>query len=320
MKPLFTISFLFLSMLWIVTVSANSDAQADFEQGAYTQAKEKLEVNLKRSPEDVDALLLLGKTNYRLNELDDAVDNFQDAIAIDSKIPEAHYWIGVANGRLAGNASIFTAGGYAKKSLKAFETAIELEPTHIEAHRGLMEYYLNAPRIFGGSAEKAMEAANRLKKLDPLEGKLAIASVYDDDDKDELAIEAYKKIIREHPSDPRAYMSLGFRTQAQGEYEEAHSYFSQASQTPTTQVTQTSRSMALYQIGKTAMLSKTNIQQGIDAYIEYLELPLYGDNPVKAWAHYRLGNLYEMSGNAEKAKEHLTLARDTTDRDLLRIL
>ncbi len=320
MKPLYTITFLFLSMLWIFTASANNP-QVAFEQGDYAAAKKQLEAKLANSPNDTASLILLGKTQLQMNLVQEAAVNFEQAAILDEANPEAYYWIGRANGRLAGNASLFSAGSFAKKSKMGFEKAIALDPGYIPAHRGMIEYYLNAPRLFGGSTKKAYEVAQKMQQMQPLEGKLAYARVLDGDDQDDKAMELYRELTQQYPKDPRAFLALGFEEQNNRNFETAHEFFSKAARTKPKDVeTGTARAMALYQIGKTAMLSKNNLQAGIASYEEYLSMPIYQGNPEPAWAHYRLSKLYEIAEQPSMAEKHLELARQTEDKDLLRML
>ena len=50
---------------------------------------------------------------------------------------------------------------------------------------------------------------------------------------------------------------------------------------------------ALYQIGRSAVFSGDNIDRGIECLQTYLPLEPGEDDPSLAWAHYRLGMLYE---------------------------
>ena len=185
----------------------------------------------------------------------------------------------------------------------------------------MIEYYLSAPRVFGGSKKKAYEVAKTLQQAQPLEGKLAYARVLEGDNEDDEAMALYQEITKSYPKDPRAYLALGFEEQNNRNFKQAHDFFTKATKTsPKDEETQTAYTMALYQLGKTAMLSKDNIQAGIQSYEEYLSLPIAAGNPEPAWAHYRLGKLYEMANESDKAAKHLELAKQTTDRDLLRML
>ncbi len=65
-----------------------------------------------------------------------------------------------------GNVSFINKGAVAKKGKKAYERAIELDPTMIDPQVGLAQYYLFAPSIAGGSVKKAREYANSIKAIE----------------------------------------------------------------------------------------------------------------------------------------------------------
>lgn len=322
MRPLFTISFLFLSMLWVITVSASgTPGEIEFARGDFEAAKIQLEGAYKKQPDDASILLLLGRTHMSLRNTEAAAKHFAMAIEAAPDSPDAHYWYGRANGQLASNASIFRAGGFAKKARRGFETAMQLDPKHIGAYRGMIEYYTNAPRLFGGSTDAAIESAKKLQTIDTLEGRLALVDIYQDDDRDDEARAQLEAITREHPNDPRGFFSLGYIEQTAENYAKAHALFSRAAaMSGENEDAEDARKSALYQLGRTAVLSKQNVDDGITAYKEYLLLPTSGDLPDKAWAHFRLGTLYELEGESELANDHFDMASKTKDKDLKRRL
>lgn len=319
MQPIFTISFLFLSMAWIFTVSAaDQKAQQSFDQGRYEQAKSQLE---SVSSPDYEDLLLLGKTHMELSDAKNATNAFEKAVAVDPTDSRGHYWLGRSYGLLTANASVFKIGGYAKKSLAGFEQALVLKPDYLEAHQGLIQYYLNAPKLFGGGKEPALEQAKRLSAIDSVEGQLALADVHIDDDEEEQAQAILLDLVKTQGANPRALLQLGFMSQRNEDYAQAHTFFSQAAETRNTDLKSLEAKFAAkYQVGRTAVLSGENTRAGISAYKDYLAAKQYPGLPEKAWAHYRLGTLYQKDGDSVAAQEHFELARVTTDRDLKRRL
>ncbi|MCF3650774.1 hypothetical protein [Synoicihabitans lomoniglobus] len=55
-------------------------------------------------------------------------------------------------------------GMVAGKMLKAYERSVEIDPNHLTGWIGLSRYYLNAPAIAGGSADKAEPYAQEVHK------------------------------------------------------------------------------------------------------------------------------------------------------------
>ena len=67
---------------------------------------------------------------------------------------------------------MFKQLGYAKRAKKALDTAIPMNPESMDALYGLMSLYYAAPSFIGGDKQKALEAADRIARLDPARGYL----------------------------------------------------------------------------------------------------------------------------------------------------
>jgi tetratricopeptide (TPR) repeat protein len=60
--------------------------------------------------------------------------------------------------------------------------------------------------------------------------------------------------------------------------------------------------MAQYQIGRSAVMSGERLDEGADALLAYLDHTPRGGMPSKAWAHVRLGQVYEKQGRRAEAR------------------
>ena len=76
-----------------------------------------------------------------------------------ASIPTTYDWLGRAYGRLAEGSSFLSALGYAKKTVRTFERAVELGLSNLEALSDVFEYYLQAPEMVGGWLDKAYSIA-----------------------------------------------------------------------------------------------------------------------------------------------------------------
>lgn len=65
----------------------------------------------------------------------------------------------------ASSSGLFAKADQAGRGKAAYERAIEFDPTLIDAHIGLAQYYIRAPGLLGGSLRKARERAEILLKL-----------------------------------------------------------------------------------------------------------------------------------------------------------
>jgi tetratricopeptide (TPR) repeat protein len=142
------------------------------------------------------------------NENQRAADVLEKAIAQTPKNAEAHYLLGAAYGNLAQKASIFGKASLATKAQNELETAVQLDPNHLEARLALVQYYMLAPPFMGGGEEKAIAQANELRKRESFHGHRAWAFIYNVQKKTDLARKEYLDAVREQPSSPKAHISL----------------------------------------------------------------------------------------------------------------
>jgi len=95
----------------------------------------------------VTAYAFSGKAFFIDGQHKQAVVNLEKAIGQDSVNSEYYDWLGRAYGRLALGSSLVSAFGHARKTVRAFERAVEL---NLEALSDVFEYYLQTPAIVGG--------------------------------------------------------------------------------------------------------------------------------------------------------------------------
>jgi tetratricopeptide (TPR) repeat protein len=149
------------------------DAQVDYNAGRYNRAVDALTGAIAKSPNDAAPYFLLGQSYYQLREFPRAIETLEHAIQLDPKQSEYHDWLGKSYGRKAEESVFFTAMGWARKTHKEFETAVQLDPNNFMAQRDLIRFEMNAPGVVGGGDEKAIKHIEELEKIDPLEGQLA---------------------------------------------------------------------------------------------------------------------------------------------------
>lgn len=102
--------------------------------------------------------------------LDEAIDRADELVDTHGDTAEAHYWLGAAHGLKAGRANLFSAAGHASKVKAAFERTIELDPEHVEALLGLVQFHLQAPGFMGGDETVASALVTRLEAIDAVSG------------------------------------------------------------------------------------------------------------------------------------------------------
>ena len=98
--------------------------------------------------------------NYKL-----AVKSYVNAIQAAPQDSSLHYWLGKCYGRLAKQSSWLAAMSYARKTLKQFRKAVELDANNDDALRDLIDYLNTAPGFLGGNKQEAKHLEQRLRKL-----------------------------------------------------------------------------------------------------------------------------------------------------------
>jgi tetratricopeptide (TPR) repeat protein len=119
------------------------------------------------------SLVEQGRAAIDRNDPQDALPLLQRAVAHDPNNANAHYLLGVAYGNLAEKANMFRRTSLARHTRDEFERAVELDPSHLDARWGLVQYYALAPGFLGGSEQKAHQEAEEISKRNARLGKRA---------------------------------------------------------------------------------------------------------------------------------------------------
>ncbi|HEX6161291.1 MAG TPA: tetratricopeptide repeat protein, partial [Thermoanaerobaculia bacterium] len=186
--------------------------------------------------------------------------------------------------------------GLAKKTLAAYEKAVQLDPNNIEARFGLIDYYLRAPAAMGGSHEKAMQQAAAIRKRESLAGHRAYARIYMRQKKTELARKELVEAVREQPRSAKAHYFLGNFLVNEKNYAGAvHEYEMAVKLDP-------GYMPAWFRLGQSIAQTRTNYHRGEEALRKYLNHKPSWDEPQHVGAWYWLGQLYEKQGKREAAR------------------
>ena len=166
--------FLFLLMPILIWSQSNFEkGEKLFHARKFDEAQTAFEEVLKSKPSDVKSIEYLGDIASHNKNWKEAVEYYKKLKEL--KPTEANYFFkyGGALGMRASEVNKFKALGMADEVKESFEKAIKLNPKHILARWGLVEYYLNLPGIFGGSESKAILYSNELLQLSLVDGYLS---------------------------------------------------------------------------------------------------------------------------------------------------
>jgi|SRR5262245_29673087 len=285
----------------LLPLPAGSDPTLDhgillFEQGKDAEARAALTPLAQAQPTNARAAYYLGRVVLRQDEAKQAVKWLEAAVTAEPNNPHYHLWLGRAYGTQAQHASKLSVLGLAKKARKEFERALEIDPDHVEARVALMQYFIGAPGIAGGSVEKARLQAAEIMKRDPYRGLLADAEIAEDQ-KDLAGAEAALLAASRMRPD-----SLGVRYSLTGLYANTKRYDQAFDVCESILATKPHDANALYLIGRTGAISGLRLDRAEAALNEYLTLPPPPGGRSPAGAHWRLGMIHEKSGDKERAR------------------
>jgi tetratricopeptide (TPR) repeat protein len=141
---------------------------------------------------------LEGRTAMREKKTSAAIDAFDRATKLDPR-SEYFVWLGHAHTRDISTASFIRQPIVARRIRSAYDKAVELDSTNVEAAEARVEYYTNAPGIAGGGKDKARAEAARLKKLHSERGDIALGFIEEREGRLEAAEGIYKAAIQAAP-------------------------------------------------------------------------------------------------------------------------
>ncbi|MSR35295.1 MAG: tetratricopeptide repeat protein [Gemmatimonadetes bacterium] len=266
------------------------------EAGRAREARQMLQPFAEREPRDGAAAFWTGRAFLAEGERKEAERWLERALERAPAQADYHYWAGVATAERVQRAGVVTAMRRAGRIRERFERAVALDPRHVAAREGLVDYYLNAPAVAGGSKEKAGENARLLATIDVAAGHRATASIRLVAGDSMGAIAALRSAIAVEPGRRETRMTLGLGLQSMARWDEALATFDSA-------LAHDPRDLAaLYQVGRTAALSGKYLAKGEAALRAYVAAPVSPDRPAHAAAWWRLGQVLRHQGRTADAR------------------
>src|SRR5258706_8893113 len=259
-------------------------------------------------------LVAAGRTALARGDLENAITQLEKAVAANGMNAQAHYQLGVAYARQVQAAGGLGALWQTRKMRDEWLRAAELDPKLLEARFRLIEFYVMAPGLAGGSDDKAMQQAAEVRKLDAVEGHRAFAGVYTLQKRPDLATKEMDEAARNHPASAKAHYWLGNALVEQKSWKAALDAYDK------TLELEPAYMPAYFRIGLHAAQSGSNYARGEAALRRYLEYKPGEEEPPPGRAWYWLGVIQEKQGrHAEarncylKAQKLVPEAKDVTE-------
>jgi tetratricopeptide (TPR) repeat protein len=225
-----------------------------------------------------------------------AATAFEQAVRADDRSAVYHFYLGQAYGAQAQRASMLSKLSLARKTKSEFDRAVQLDPDFVEAREGLMQYYLQAPSVAGGSQEKAREQAYEIRKRDPYRGAWVYAGLAWRQKDTASTVREFEGIIRQFPDSAGAYGQLVGIHAGQRRWPEAWAVVDRM------QRALPASPLGAYHAGRVAAESGAQLERGAAGLARYLQTTPAPWEPPLANAHWRLGAVYEHQGRRDAAR------------------
>jgi cytochrome c-type biogenesis protein CcmH/NrfG len=241
-----------------------------------SEFEKSLQVLREIPNKDAAAWELIGRNYYGQADFKKATDALEKALALNPNSSQINLWLGRAFGRRAETSNPLSAPGYASKARQFFEKATQLDPNNLEAQSDLFEYYLEAPGFLGGGYEKAAAVAERISRINKVEGYWAQAKL-EEKHKEYRSAEAHlRQAIQAAPQQVGRLIDLAKLLTKQGRHQEADQSLAEAEQISP------NNPKILFARAECYVRSKRNLDLACTLLKRYLSLTLTPDDPPKA--------------------------------------
>jgi tetratricopeptide (TPR) repeat protein len=261
----------------------------------------------KDSSAEARAAFDRGRAAHNAGKADEAVSAFERAVALDPTSSLYHLWLGHAYARQLLRAGFLRKPFIARRSGEAYEMAVKLDPTSIDAAEGRLDFLLGAPGIVGGGVDKARAEAAHVATLDAYRGVMAEARIAEHEKEWPKAEQLYRSLMAEYPDRTVAVDALVTILQNARRFDEAFKIIDdRLARLP-------DESSSLYNLGRLSAVSGQQLTRGEAAMLRFLAMT--GANPVRqSNAHYRLGMIKEKMGDAQAAAAEYRAALESYPR------
>jgi tetratricopeptide (TPR) repeat protein len=224
------------------------------------------------------------------------VQSLESAARQDPDNPVYQFWLGRAYGEQAETASKLRLLRIAGRAKAAFQRAVTLAPDYLDGREGLMQYYLQAPGIAGGSLEKARAEAREIARRSPYRGALALVAVARKDRDRMAVVRAFDSAIAQFPDSSALYNALLAVVVDRKDWPRAWATIERF------QRARPDSRAAAYAFGRIAALTGQRLEEGERHLREYLRHEPEPRQPSHAGARWRLGMILEHRGDKPGAR------------------
>src|SRR5262245_51068025 len=261
----------------------------------------------KQSSDEAKAAFDRGKAAHNAGKTDEAVTAFERAVALDPNSSLYYMWLGHAYTRQLSTAGFLRKAFIARRSGEAYNMAVKLDPSSLDAAEARLDFFLGAPGIVGGGVDKARAEAARLATLDAYRGGIASARIAEHEKQLPEAERLYRSLMAEYPDRSAAVDALMTILLNAQRFDEAFKIVDdRLARRP-------DETASLYNLGRVASVSGQQLARGEAVLRRFLTLTT-ADPARQSNAHYRLGMIKEKTGDAQAAAAEYQAAIDLYPR------
>lgn len=274
-----------------------------FDDAKYGEARSELAALQKSEPRNAVAAYSLGRIASRDNDGGEAVRQLERAVDLDGGSALYHAWLGNAIRDETIHASKFRQPFMARRVMKEWTRALELDPGRNDTRLNLVMFYVYVPGFMGGGMDRAREQTAELGRRSALHGALARAMIANHGGDPAVEAAAYEQAVAAAPDSIVGYVGLAdvhVRDSRPAESFAAVERY--AKRRPDDR-------WVLFHVGRLAGASGEQLDRGDAALKQFLSAPPT-EAPVVdiARAHYALGQIAQKRGATDVAREHYAAA------------
>jgi tetratricopeptide (TPR) repeat protein len=275
-------------------------ANIALQQGRVDDAASILRTGLSTHPKDALSHQLLCRVFYAQDMADLAIHECELAVYNDPASSENHLWLGRAYGMKASHANPLKAFTLARKVRDEFERSVQLDPQAPRAASDLGEYYISAPSIVGGGADKAQALITRIEPTFPMYSHRLRALLAEKDGDDAAAEREYKNAIAVSNA-PTAWIDLAAFYQRHAKPDQAVAAIQSALASSPQDAVLVDAASILTNAQRSPQMAERLLRAYLNSSDKTDEAPAFK-------VHLQLGQLLALRGDAVAAHSHFAAA------------
>jgi tetratricopeptide (TPR) repeat protein len=244
---------------------------------------------------NAEAYNYLCRVYYSLGEWDNAVRNCERAVRLEPRNAMYQLWLGRSYGEKAEVSNMVYAFALARKTLAAFVAAHQLEPQNVTIARDLAEYYTEAPKVVGGSLDKARALADEIEAGHPADAAWMRAMVANSAGNTEQAEHEFAEAIRLDHDSATAYLDLAHYLRGRKDWDRFQQTVERAMHSPRIQPADR------YNAAEMLLRTDRDLEGAAREMRAYIHSEHTDEGEPLFRAHYLLGEILLKRGDGEQA-------------------